>query len=138
MLQWTSKFTEKMAQSSLGGEVYALSEMANHMSLPKAINGPFEAANPGAVGLKDCGSLCTHLAIKKMVAERFLVRHILSTQRALEAGDLENAYWLPGTESPADGFTKVRSDVVPLAIPLEPGRFYPGQLLSLEGVAWKE
>ena len=94
--------------------------------------------NPGAAELRDCESLFPHLKTGKMLAEKYLVRLFRSTQQALEEGDLENAYWLPGTESPADGFTKVRSDVVPLAIPLEPGRFYPGQLLSLEGVAWKE
>ena len=32
-----------------------------------------------------------------MIAEKFLVRHFSSSQQALEEGDLENAYVLPGT-----------------------------------------
>ena len=33
VLQWASKFTRKLVKSSLGGEVYAFSEMLDHMSL---------------------------------------------------------------------------------------------------------
>ena len=74
----------------------------------------------------------------KMTAEKYLVRHFLSIQQALEEGDLENAHWLPGTENPVDGLTKVRSDMVsPLRL-LESGRFCPRQLRPPNGVAWKE
>ena len=61
-----------------------------------------------------------------------------SIQQALEAGDLENAYWLPGTENPADGLTKVRSDMAAQLRPLESGCFSPGSLRPLEEVAPKE
>ena len=136
--QWTSKFTRKMVKSSLGGEVYALSEMVDHMLLLKDFYGPSGGINPGVVGMGDCESLFTHLKTKKMAAEKYLVRHFLSIQQALEEGDLENAYWPPGTENPADGLTKVRSDMVtPLRL-LESGGFCPGQLRPLKGVAWKE
>ena len=40
--------------------------------------------------------------------------------------------------NPADGLTKVRSDMVPLQGLLESGGFCPGQLRTLNGVAWKE
>ena len=40
-------------KSSLGGEVYALSEMVDHMLLLKDFRGPFESRNSGAVGLED-------------------------------------------------------------------------------------
>ena len=61
----------------------------------------------------------------------------LSTQQAKEEGDLENAYWLPGTENDADGSTKVRSEMVPLLRLLESGGLCLGQHRALKGVAWK-
>ena len=48
-----------------------------------------------------------------MAAEKFLVRRFSGSKQALEEGDLDNAFWLPGAENPADGLTKVRSDLVP-------------------------
>ena len=102
-----------IAKSSLGGEVYAQSEMVDHILLLKDCYGPFEGANPGVVGLEGCESLFTHPKAKKMVAEKHPQRHFLSIQGALEEGDPENAYWLPGTEDPADSLTNVRRDVVP-------------------------
>ena len=47
ILQQRSKFTRKMAKSSLGGEVHALSEIADHMLLLKDYHGPIEGGNPG-------------------------------------------------------------------------------------------
>ena len=73
-----------------------------------------------------------------MVAEKYLVRLLLSTQQASEEGDLENAYLLPGTDNPADGLTKVRSDMAPLLRLPESGCLSPGSFRLLEGVAWKE
>ena len=35
ILQWTSKFIREIAKSILGGEVYALGEMVDHMPLLK-------------------------------------------------------------------------------------------------------
>ena len=138
ILQWTSKFTRKMEKTSLGGEVYALSEMVNHMLLLKEFYGPFEGMDPGVEGLEDCESLLTHLKTEKMIAEKCLVRRFLSIQQFLGEGDLENANWLPGTENPADSLTKVRSDMVPLLRLLESGAFCPGHLRPLKSVAWTE
>ena len=73
-----------------------------------------------------------------MVAEKYLVRLLLSTQQASEEGDLENAYLLPGTDNPADGLTKVRGDMAPLLRLPECGCLSPGSFRPLEGVAWKE
>ena len=100
--------------------------------------GPFVGLDPGAVGLEDCESLFTHLKTKKRVAEKFLVRHFFSIQHALGAGELEDVFWLPGTEYPADGLSKVRGDMVLLARLLESGCFNPGNLRPLKGLAWKE
>ena len=84
-----------------------------------------------------CESLFTHLKTRQMVAEKYLVRHFPSTPQALGAGDLENAYWLPGSENPAGGLTRVRSDVVPILRLLESGELRPGHLPPLKGVDWK-
>ena len=99
--------------------------------------GPSWGIDPGEVGLENCESLFTHLKTK-IIAEKYLARHFSGIQQALEGGDLENAYWLPGTEGPADGLTKMRSDAVPLLRLLESGEFCPGQLRPLLSVAWKE
>ena len=64
-------------------------------------------------GLEACESLSTRPKARKMAAEKFLVRRFSGSKQALEEGDLDNAFWLPGAENPADGLTKVRSDLVP-------------------------
>ena len=89
-------------------------------------------------GLEDCERLFTLLTTKTMIAEENLVRHFLSIQPALEEGELENAYWLPGTGNPADGPTEVRSYMVPLPRRFKTGGFRPGQLRLPKDVAWKE
>ena len=138
VLQWTSKFTRKLVKSSLGGEVYAFSEMVDHMSLIREFYAPFVDIPPGMVGLEDCESPFYHLRNKKMITEKYLVRHFLSIQQALEDGELENVYWLPGTENPADGMTKVKSEMVPMLQLLETGQFHPGTLRPLHGVGSSE
>ena len=99
---------------------------------------PLACMNPGVVGLEDSVSLFTHLSTRRMIAEQYLARHFLSIQQELREGELENAYWLPGTENPADGLTKVRSDAVPLLRLLASVGYRPGQLRPLKGVSWKE
>ena len=92
VLQWTSKFTRKLVKSSLGGEVYAFSETIDHVALLREFYAPFSRLSPGLVGMGDCESLFTHLKNKKMVTEKYLVRHFLSIQQFIEEGDLDNAY----------------------------------------------
>ena len=84
------------------------------MLLLKGYYAPSGGMNPGAVGLEDCECPFTRLKTTEMITEKYLVRHFLSIQRAMEEGDLENAYWLPGTENPADSLTKVRIEMAPL------------------------
>ena len=129
VLQWTSKFTRKLVESSLGGEVYAFSEMIDHMALLREFYAPFSRMSPGLVGTEDCESLFTHSENKKMVTGKYLVRHFLGIQQFIVEGDLDNAYWLPGTENPADG---------PFLALLETGRFQPGLLRPLKGLASRE
>ena len=89
------------------------------------------------VGLEDCESLFTQLEPKKMADEKYLVRSFSRIKQALGQGELDGIYWLLGTEHPADGPTKVRSDMGPLLRILESGRFNPGTLRLLKGVSWK-
>ena len=70
-----------------------------------------------------------------MVTEKYLARHFLSTQQFLEDGELENVYWPPGTENPADGLTELRSEMGPVMALLETGSFRPGILRPLKGLA---
>ena len=46
--------------SSLGGDVYALSEMVDHMSSLRNYYGPFDGMGPEMAGLEDCERLFTH------------------------------------------------------------------------------
>ena len=92
----------------------------------------------GLVGMEDCESLFTHLGNRKMVTEKYLVRHFLSIQQFLEDGELENVYWIHGAENPADGLTKLRSEMGPIMTLLETGRFQPGILLPLKGLESRE
>ena len=64
-------------------------------------------------GLKDCETLFTHLQNKKLIAGKFPVRHFLATQQAIGLEELGNVYWLPGLGNPADGLTKIKSDLAP-------------------------
>ena len=59
--QWTSKFARKLVKSSLGGEVYAFSEMIDHMALLREFCAPFSRIPPGMVGAENCESPCAHL-----------------------------------------------------------------------------
>ena len=136
--QRAPKFARKLVTCRLRGEVFALSEMLGHMSLSGGFYAPFEGVDPGMAGLEDCGGLLTFLKTKRTTAEEYPVRDFLSTQRAVEGGDLDTAFWLPGVETPADGLTKVRSDMVPLLGLLESGRSNPGSWRPLKGVAWRQ
>ena len=73
-----------------------------------------------------------------MITEKYLVRHFLSIQQFIDEGELENVYWIPGVENPAGGLTKLRSEMGPILTLLETGRFQPGTLRPLKGVASRE
>ena len=73
-----------------------------------------------------------------MITEKFLVRHFLSIQQALEEKELDNAYWAPGNKNPADGLTKLHSEILPLLRLLESGAYNPGILRPLKGITFSE
>ena len=65
-------------------------------------------------GLEGCERLSADLQAEWAVAEKYVARHFLSTQRALGNGGLDNAYWRPGLGNPARGLAKAKSDMLPL------------------------
>ena len=110
VLQWTPNVAGKLVESSPGGEVYALSEMVRHMSPLRDFYAPFERLGTGIMGMEDCEQRAQRVATGKHP-----VRRLLRIQQALEQAELDNVYWLPVVENPADGLPKVCSDVVPLS-----------------------
>ena len=58
----------------------------------------------------------------------------MAIQQSIELEELNNVYWLPGAENPADGLTKVKSDMVPLLRLMESGTYAPGVLSPLKGL----
>ena len=73
-----------------------------------------------------------------MISGKYLARPSLSIRQFIEEGDLDNAYWIPGSENPADGLTKIRSEMGPILALLETGRFQPGLLRPLKALAPRE
>ena len=138
LIQWASKFTCKLVKSSLGGEVYAFSEMLDHMSMLRDFFGHFTDLFSGMAGLGDCESLATHLKKDKLITEKFLVRHFLAIQQATELQELENALGILGKMNPADGLTKLHSEVLPLFRLMEAGTYNPGCFRPLKGVDFWE
>ena len=72
---WASKITRKLVKSSVGGEVYAVSEMLDHMFMLREYYGHFTDLLPGMVGLEKRESLFTHLEKNELITEKFLARH---------------------------------------------------------------
>ena len=70
--------------------------------------------SPSIVGLKVRRRPVTPLKTKRVVAEKYLVRQFHGAQQTLGNGQLGNASRIPGAENPADGLTKVKSDMAPL------------------------
>ena len=138
MLQWASKFTREPVESSLGGEVYAFSEMIDHKALLREFYAPFSRISPGKVGMEDCESLFTHLKNRKMATGKYLARRFLPIQQFFGDGELGNAYWLPGAENPADSLTEIKSETGPTLALMETGRFQPIILRPLKELALQE
>ena len=89
-LQRTSQFLRKLEESSLAGEVYALSGMVGPKWSPlREFCAPYESAAPGMAGPGDSESPRAHLKTKEPITEKYPVRHL---QQPLEEGDLGHAY----------------------------------------------
>ena len=112
-LQWASKLTRKLAKSCWGVEVFACSDMLEHTPPARELFEPSLALSPGMIGFEDGESLSTYLRGKRAIAERYRAGHPLGIQQSFGSRELGNAFSLPGFENPADGSTKVKSDMAP-------------------------
>ena len=81
--QWTSEFARMLVKSSSGGEVYALSEMAGHMSMLQEFYAHFTGLPPGKVGLEDGDSSFARLKHEDIDAAQFSVPRLPAIQQAL-------------------------------------------------------
>ena len=138
ILQWDSKFTRKHVKSSLCGEIFALSEMWGHVEMIKVCYAPLGHAKIRAYGIIGCESLLSRPRTGRLGTEKFLTRHFRSIMGALDSGDLGNVAWIPGTENPADGLTKISSELGPLLDLLKTGKYRPRTLEQLRGLSLVE
>ena len=67
--------------------------MADHTPPSRYSYASFEGLRPGMVGREDSKRLLTYLQTKKMITEKYLARHFLGIQEALEQGELDNVFW---------------------------------------------
>ena len=111
IIQWASKITRKSVETSLGGQVYAFSEMGDRVTLPGELYDPCADMSPGMIRFGHCGRLFIRLEQEKTFAQNYVARHLLGTQQSSGNSELDNAYRLPGTEQRAAGLTKVKIDV---------------------------
>ena len=102
------KFKRKRAEGRLGGEVYALAEMAGHVAFYE----PLEGLPPGMIGFEDRESLFTYSETYEAISEKNLVWHLLSSQLSVEQGGVDSIHGFSGMENPADGPIEVGSDMV--------------------------
>ena len=106
LLQWSSKFTCKFVGSGLGGEVHELS--------------------PGMAHVEDCEILVSHLRNTRVIRGKYRVRHFTSPRRASAPGEWDDWLRLPAPANPAEGLTKIKSDLAPRPSLLMAGSSSPG------------
>ena len=70
VLQRAPKFTRKRVKSSLGGDVYALCGMLNHVALIRGFREPSLGRSPGMIGSEGCGSLFDHVKTNLAITEK--------------------------------------------------------------------
>ena len=110
----------------------------DHVALPREFYSPLSDISPGMVGMEACESPPTPRKTKGIIEERNLVRPSLGIQQFFGKGDLDTVNGLPRLEIPADGMTKVKSDILPLLRLLESGACHPSVLRPLQLVAPNE
>ena len=121
ILQWTSKFTRRHVKSSIGGEIFAPSEMWGCMEMIREFYIALGHEKLGSYGPIDCESLLPHLRTGLLGPGKLHARHFRSSLGTTADGDLGNVAWVPGHENPADGLTKATSGRGPLFHLLETG-----------------
>ena len=103
LVQRSCRYARKLEQSSLGGEVYAASEVMDHVAMLRRSYDPLVGLSPGEAGRGDCESFLTRLKAKRAAAGTYSARRYAGIRQALGSGELRNVYWAPGLENPGDG-----------------------------------
>ena len=86
----------------MGREVYAFCGTIDHMALSGNFYGPVADFSPGKLRMKGCESIATHLRSNKNITEENPARHFSGSQQTLRKRKLDNVYWSPVPEKPAD------------------------------------
>ena len=121
-------------KSGLRRKVYGISEMVDHLPLLRVFYETFAYFSPSAVDPGDCGSIVSRLNEKGAISEKYAARDFSGIRLLLGSDELDNVFWLLGSENPADG----RSDMVlPLRL-LESGTCRPGVFGPLLGLPTRE
>ena len=136
--QWPSKFTRKYVKSSLGGEIFALSDMRDHAEMIREFFTALGHEKIRSYGLIDCESLLPHLRTERLGTEKFGARQFRSILDALGSGDLGNVAWIPVTGNPADGVAIAEGELGPFFHLLDTVAYRPGRLELLRGVSFIE
>ena len=131
-------FTVDLKGRAEVGELYAFSEMVDHTSPHREFHAPFADLPPGKRSLEVCENFFNRVEQGRTITENYLAPHLLRIQHLLGHGESDSAYWLPGSENPADGSTKEKSDMVTLLRALESGAPQPGNLRPLRAISLKE
>ena len=120
------------------GEVYAFSEMVDHLSLPREPYGPFVDMSPGAAGIESRENSFTRPRGRRPITEEYSARHSQGARQALGGNELPNVYCLSDTENPAGGLAKEKSGTAPLVRTPQSEAFRPDAPRPLHGASARE
>ena len=112
VLTWGSKIIRRVMHSSLAGEVLAICEWANLVTLMRDAFGLIYDSPLAANILTDCESLFSHLRKGSGVQDRLLIRPFLQIQDLLQQRVISNIGLISGKDNPSDALTKGVGGVV--------------------------
>ena len=111
--------------------MYALSEMDDHLSLPRELYEPF-ADN------ENRENSVTHLRRRQPITGEYSARHSQGARQALGGNEHPNIYSLSDAENPAGGLTKEKSGTAPLPCAPQSGDFRPDARRPWRGPSARE
>ena len=113
-LHWSPRFTRRAAESSLGGNIYSFSKVADHAEMVMEFCTIFGCKELAPVRFAYCDSLVSRSPSRKVVAEAFLAGYFSAIQDMLNRGVLGNFSRIRAPRNPADGKTEHKSDFASL------------------------
>ena len=131
-LHWSPRFTRRAAESSLGGNIYSFSKVADHAEMVMEFCTIFGCKELAPVRFAYCDSLVSRSPSRKVVAEAFLAGYFSAIQDTPYRQVLRNVSRIRGPPNPADGLTQRKSDLVPLPSILMKGGFHAEERRSAE------